>query len=132
MQVADHRIVPILQRDRLDIDAVVKLEALLGFQHVLLFSRHPDNRSALIALMEWPRDDGRLEERLCAVYRTAILRSVDDGFEWYCKNCHQLVHRAEVKLKSIVRDLPPLFEQFYSSESLRTCKHCGAVHPGKP
>ena len=40
-----------------------------------------------------------------------------DGFEWYCQNCHHLVHRAEVKLKSIVRDLPPLFEQFYSNES---------------
>ena len=26
-----------------------------------------------------------------------------DGFEWYCQNCHHLVHRAEVKLKSIVQ-----------------------------
>jgi hypothetical protein len=72
----------ILQRDRLDIDAVVRLEALLGFQHVLLFSRHPDNRSALIALMEWPGDDGRLEERLTAVYRRAIFTSLDDDFDW--------------------------------------------------
>ena len=72
----------ILQRDRLDIDAVVKLEALLGFQHVLLFSRHPDNRSALIALMEWPGDDGRLEERLAVVYRRAIFSSLDDSFDW--------------------------------------------------
>jgi 3-hydroxyanthranilate 3,4-dioxygenase len=54
-----------------------------------------------------------------------------DGFEWYCPNCHHLVHRAEVKLKSIVRDLPPLFEQFYSNENLRKCKHCGTLHPGK-
>lgn len=54
-----------------------------------------------------------------------------DGFEWYCPKCHQLVHRAEVKLKSIVRDLPPLFEKFYGSEELRKCKHCGTVHPGK-
>jgi 3-hydroxyanthranilate 3,4-dioxygenase len=54
-----------------------------------------------------------------------------DGFEWYCQKCHQLVHRAEVKLKSIVRDLPPLFEQFYSNQSLRKCLHCGAEHPGK-
>jgi 3-hydroxyanthranilate 3,4-dioxygenase len=54
-----------------------------------------------------------------------------DGFEWYCQNCHQLLHRAEVKLKSIVRDLPPLFEQFYNNENLRKCKHCGAIHPGK-
>jgi 3-hydroxyanthranilate 3,4-dioxygenase len=55
-----------------------------------------------------------------------------DGFEWYCPNCYQLVHRAEVKLKSIVRDLPPLFEKFYSSEELRKCKQCGTIHPGKP
>jgi hypothetical protein len=24
-----------------------------------------------------------------------------------------------------------LFEQFHNSESLRTCKHCGTMHPGK-
>lgn len=55
-----------------------------------------------------------------------------DGFEWYCPNCHQLVHRAEVRLKNIVRDLPPIFERFNTDESLRRCKHCGTVHPGKP
>jgi len=27
-----------------------------------------------------------------------------------------------VKLKSIVRDLPPLFDQFYNNETLRKCK----------
>src|SRR5258708_7691741 len=54
-----------------------------------------------------------------------------DGFEWYCQNCHQLLHRAEVKLKSIVKDLPPLFERFYSSDALRKCKHCGTIHPAK-
>jgi 3-hydroxyanthranilate 3,4-dioxygenase len=41
------------------------------------------------------------------------------------------VHRVEVQLKSIVKDLPPLFEQFYASAQLRTCTHCGTVHPGK-
>jgi 3-hydroxyanthranilate 3,4-dioxygenase len=54
-----------------------------------------------------------------------------DAFEWYCPNCHNLVHRAEVRLKSLVRDLPPLFERFYGSEELRRCKKCGTVHPGK-
>ena len=72
----------VLQRDQLDIDAVVRLEALLAFQHLLLFSGHPDNRSALIALMEWPADDPRLEERLTAVYRRAIFASLDDSFDW--------------------------------------------------
>jgi 3-hydroxyanthranilate 3,4-dioxygenase len=54
-----------------------------------------------------------------------------DGFEWYCPNCHNLIHRAEVRLKSIVRDLPPIFEKFYGSEEARRCKNCGTVHPGR-
>lgn len=54
-----------------------------------------------------------------------------DAFEWYCPKCHSLVHRAEVRLKSIVKDLPPIFEQFYGSEEARRCKKCGTVHPGR-
>ena len=54
-----------------------------------------------------------------------------DGFEWYCLQCHALVHRVEVQLLSIVGDLPPLFERFYADEDLRRCRSCGAVHPGR-
>ncbi len=54
-----------------------------------------------------------------------------DGFEWYCLNCHARVHRVEVQLKSIVNDLPPLFEAFYASEEKRTCTRCGTLHPGR-
>ena len=54
-----------------------------------------------------------------------------DAFEWYCLDCHARVHRVEMQLKSIVRDLPPLFAQFYGDASLRTCPACGAVHPGQ-
>jgi 3-hydroxyanthranilate 3,4-dioxygenase len=49
----------------------------------------------------------------------------------YCLECHARVHRVEVQLQSIVRDLPPLFQQFYDNEALRKCPACGAVHPGK-
>ncbi len=78
--------------------------------------RHSPQRGAntIGMVVEMPRPEGTV-----------------DGFEWYCPKCHQLVHRAEVKLKSIVKDLPPLFEKFYGDEKLRTCKHCGTVHPGK-
>ena len=65
-------------------------------------------------VVEMPRPDGAV-----------------DAFEWYCPNCHQLVYRAEVRLKSIVKDLPPIFERFNSDASIRRCKHCGTVHPGK-
>jgi 3-hydroxyanthranilate 3,4-dioxygenase len=54
-----------------------------------------------------------------------------DGFQWYCLKCHALLHRVEIQLRDIVKDLPPLFEAFYSSEAKRTCRECGAVHPGR-
>ena len=56
---------------------------------------------------------------------------VVDGFEWYCLKCDGLVYRVKVQLKRIVDNLPPLFNTFYSSDDLRTCSHCGAVHPRK-
>jgi 3-hydroxyanthranilate 3,4-dioxygenase len=54
-----------------------------------------------------------------------------DAFEWYCFSCETRVHRVELNLKSIVRDLPPLYQAFYADEKARTCKNCGSVHPGK-
>jgi 3-hydroxyanthranilate 3,4-dioxygenase len=54
-----------------------------------------------------------------------------DGFEWYCLKCHALVHRIEVQLQNIVKDLPPLYERFYVSAALRRCRACGEIHPGK-
>ena len=78
--------------------------------------RHSPQRGAdtICLVIEMPRPEGSL-----------------DAFEWYCPNCHQLVHRAEVRLKSLVKDLPPIFAAFNGNEELRRCKHCGAVHPGK-
>ncbi|MEU0990251.1 3-hydroxyanthranilate 3,4-dioxygenase [Streptomyces sp. NPDC005953] len=52
-----------------------------------------------------------------------------DAVEWYCTDCHRLVHRSELRLTSIVDDLPPVFRTFYDSD--RTCPHCKAVHPGR-
>jgi 3-hydroxyanthranilate 3,4-dioxygenase len=54
-----------------------------------------------------------------------------DGFEWYCQSCNALLHRVELQLASIVKDLPPLFDAFYGDTAKRTCKSCGALHPGK-
>jgi 3-hydroxyanthranilate 3,4-dioxygenase len=54
-----------------------------------------------------------------------------DAFEWYCFDCRALVHRIEVKVEHLVKDLPPLYEAFYADEKARKCKNCGAIHPGK-
>jgi 3-hydroxyanthranilate 3,4-dioxygenase len=78
--------------------------------------RHSPQRQAdtIGLVIEMPRPEGAL-----------------DAFEWYCLNCNNLVHRAEVKLKSVVRDLPPIFEKFYGSEEARRCKNCGTVQPAR-
>jgi len=53
-----------------------------------------------------------------------------DGFNWYCFECGALVHRIEVKVEHVVRDLPPLYEAFYADAKARKCPNCGTVHPG--
>ncbi|KRA00754.1 3-hydroxyanthranilate 3,4-dioxygenase [Achromobacter sp. Root565] len=67
----------------------------------------------------------------CLVIERQRPQGLLDGFEWYCPHCGHLVHRVEVQLKSIVTDLPPLFQAFYESQEKRTCPGCGEIHPGK-
>jgi 3-hydroxyanthranilate 3,4-dioxygenase len=54
-----------------------------------------------------------------------------DGFEWYCQSSNALLHRIELQIADIVKDLPPLFDAFYGDTAKRTCKSCDALHPGK-
>ena len=52
-----------------------------------------------------------------------------DGFMWYCDKCNAQLHEVYLPLKSIVKDLPPLFDSFWNNEDARTCKSCGHVMP---
>lgn len=70
-------------------------------------------------------------ESRCLVIERQRPQGILDGFEWYCPKCNALVHRVEVQLKSIVKDLPPLFDAFYASTEKRTCQGCGELHPGR-
>jgi 3-hydroxyanthranilate 3,4-dioxygenase len=54
-----------------------------------------------------------------------------DGFEWACPNCAHLVHRVELQVQAIDKDLPPLFAAFHKDVEARTCPNCATVHPGK-
>lgn len=55
-----------------------------------------------------------------------------DGFEWYCNSCNELMHRVEVQLEHIDRDLPPLFDAFFASDASKVCPHCGTENPASP
>ena len=52
-----------------------------------------------------------------------------DVLEWYCENCDTKVHRREVEVTDIVKDLPPVFEEYYGDASLRVCPACGHETP---
>lgn len=54
-----------------------------------------------------------------------------EKFQWYCFDCHHLVHEVELQVRDLVKDMPPVFEAFYADEESRLCSNCGALHPGK-
>tara|TARA_B100001105_G_scaffold235274_1_gene210335 strand:+ start:200 stop:718 length:519 start_codon:yes stop_codon:yes gene_type:complete len=50
-----------------------------------------------------------------------------DGFRWYCDFCETLLYEKFIQLTDIVTQLPPLFENYWSEESNRTCRNCGEI-----
>jgi 3-hydroxyanthranilate 3,4-dioxygenase len=47
-----------------------------------------------------------------------------DGFQWYCDKCHAILYNKSVPLTDIVKQLPPIFEEFWNNDDARTCKNC--------
>jgi 3-hydroxyanthranilate 3,4-dioxygenase len=50
-----------------------------------------------------------------------------DGFLWYCDFCQYPLYAEYLHVHDIETQLPPIFEHFYCSLELRTCKACGQV-----
>ncbi len=50
-----------------------------------------------------------------------------DAFEWYCEGCGAQLHRSEVVLEDITKQLAALLEAFWADEGARSCAACGAV-----
>jgi 3-hydroxyanthranilate 3,4-dioxygenase len=56
-----------------------------------------------------------------------------DGLQWYCERCEQLLYQDFFALTDIEKQFPPVFNRFFGSLSLRTCKNCHAVmEPPQP
>jgi 3-hydroxyanthranilate 3,4-dioxygenase len=50
-----------------------------------------------------------------------------DGLQWYCEGCQRLLYEEFIALTDIEWQFPPVFQRFYGTLSLRTCRHCGSV-----
>lgn len=53
--------------------------------------------------------------------------SEEDGFLWYCESCGNQLYEEKLHVSDIVKQLPPVMQEFYSDESKRTCSKCGSV-----
>ncbi|MEI7803315.1 MAG: 3-hydroxyanthranilate 3,4-dioxygenase, partial [Bacteroidota bacterium] len=50
-----------------------------------------------------------------------------DGLVWFCEKCNNKLYEEYFELKDIEKDFGGVFDKFYSSIDLRTCKNCGHV-----
>ncbi len=50
-----------------------------------------------------------------------------DHLRWFCEKCGKELHDAEFQLQDLGKQLKPIIENFYATEHLRTCQHCGHV-----
>jgi 3-hydroxyanthranilate 3,4-dioxygenase len=55
-----------------------------------------------------------------------------DGLQWYCEQCNRLLYQDFFPLTDIETQFPVVFNRFFGSLSLRTCKHCHAVMEPPP
>ena len=50
-----------------------------------------------------------------------------DGFQWYCEQCSNLLYEEFLQITDIEKQLPQVFEHFFTRAERRTCKRCGTV-----
>lgn len=50
-----------------------------------------------------------------------------DSLMWRCPKCTTLMHKESFHLSNIVTQFKPVFEKFFSTPELCTCKKCGNV-----
>ena len=51
-----------------------------------------------------------------------------DGFRWVCDRCAAVLYEEFLPVTSIVRDLPPVFDRYFSNPAHLKCKSCGYEH----
>lgn len=50
-----------------------------------------------------------------------------DGFMWFCENCDNKLYEEYAHITDIVKQLPPIMNNFFNSVENRTCNKCGTV-----
>lgn len=76
-----------------------------------------------------PHSPQRMEGSVGLVMERKRLPHEDDALMWFCIQCNHRLYEEFFHLKDIEQDFFKVFETFYRSEELRTCKQCGTLNP---
>lgn len=52
-----------------------------------------------------------------------------DHMRWYCEQCNEIIYEASFHCLNLGTQLKPVIEDYFASESKRTCGKCGHVNP---
>lgn len=55
-----------------------------------------------------------------------------DGLMWFCEKCNEKLYDEYFTLTDITNQFQAIFEKFYNSKDLRTCKKCGHIMEPPP
>jgi 3-hydroxyanthranilate 3,4-dioxygenase len=76
-----------------------------------------------------PHSPQRAEGSIGLVIERRRLPHEDDGLMWFCVECNAKLYEEFFHLEDIEQDFFRVFETFYRSAELRTCKACGHLNP---
>ena len=74
-----------------------------------------------------PHSPQRKENTVGLVIEYPRKKGVKDALEWYCENCENQLYREEFELNNIERDMPVIFDRYYSDINKCTCSKCGTI-----
>jgi 3-hydroxyanthranilate 3,4-dioxygenase len=67
----------------------------------------------------------RFENTIGLVMERRRRENEKDGLMWFCEKCNSKLYEEYFRLTDITSQFQSVFEKFYNSKDLRTCKSCG-------
>jgi 3-hydroxyanthranilate 3,4-dioxygenase len=72
-----------------------------------------------------PHNPVRFKDTIGLVMERRRRNGEKDGLMWFCEKCNTKLYEEYFELNDITSQFQGVFETFYNSDDLRTCKSCG-------
>ena len=76
-----------------------------------------------------PHSPQRFPDTVGLVIERRRIAGERDGLQWYCEQCNGKLYEEFFELTNIETQFAPVFQRYYDSVALRTCRNCGTVAP---